>query len=640
MDDLFNLLSSAARIDKSKRKKRSRADDIRRQEQQQPPSDDDDDEEEGEDGRHEEGEEGIALRSRDRTGKRDTSPRKLEQVHREQVTAFRRSVNIRLANEHDATVPDPLTSFSDIETPAWWKVEKSGGGGSFRGVLRAVLRNVGAGRWKEPTPIQMQSVPALLRERRDVIGAAPTGSGKSGAFIIPAVFLCSAPFRAFYHGGSDDDEAATSAKKKRKKRGKKDRSPFSGREGEIRSLLLAPSLELAAQLHREVERLGAGKPGGLHALLLSRSNAAQVIAGTAGGRSGVDVLVSTPLRLVDSIRRGLRLQSVRMVVLDEADRLLDASDGKILMSSQKKSGGDDDDGSEDDESDDDEKKERAAVSSSSATQSFLSQMDVILSEIPATAVRGLFSATVTPAVRSLSESILRNPVDITIAKSGTLGGANLDIEQELLCVGQEEGKLLAIRQIVQRGELRPPVIIFLQSQERAQALFGELLYDGIHVDVIHAGRSKAARERAVARFRKGETWVLICTDLMARGVDFRAVNMVINYDLPSSGVSYVHRIGRTGRAGRKGKAITLFTEADFENLRAIANVMKQSGCDVPEWMLNLKKKRPAIPPRRRKIDTTPSYDKVERHKKWQMIQDSKKKRKVSKSEKIEVDKKA
>jgi ATP-dependent RNA helicase DDX52/ROK1 len=139
-------------------------------------------------------------------------------------------------------------------------------------------------------------------------------------------------------------------------------------------------------------------------------------------------------------------------------------------------------------------------------------------------------------------------------------------EQELLFVGREEGKLLAVRQLVQRGQLKPPVIVFVQSQERAQALFGELLYDGIHVDVIHAGRSRTARDNAVARFRRGNTWVLICTDLVARGVDFRAVNMVINYDLPTSGITYVHRIGRTGRAGRKGKAITLFTEADFNNL--------------------------------------------------------------------------
>jgi ATP-dependent RNA helicase DDX52/ROK1 len=169
----------------------------------------------------------------------------------------------------------------------------------------------------------------------------------------------------------------------------------------------------------------------------------------------------------------------------------------------------------------------------------------------------------------------------------------------------------------QRGQFKPPIIVFVQSQERAQALFGELMYDVFHVDAIRAGRSRTARENAVAKFRRGETWVLICTDLIARGVDFKAVNMVTNYDLPTSGITYVHRIGRCGRAGRHGRAITLFTEADFEHLRTIANVMKQSGCQVEEWMLQLKrshhsdniKKKQRPPPRRSNIDTTPRYDK-------------------------------
>ena len=231
----------------------------------------------------------------------------------------------------------------------------------------------------------------------------------------------------------------------------------------------------------------------------------------------------------------------------------------------------------------------------------------------------------------MAESILRNPVDVTIAKPGSIGGANPDIEQELVFTGREEGKILAIRQLVQRGQLRPPTIIFMESQDRAQALFGELLYDGIHVDVIHAGRSKSARGNAVAKFRKGETWVLICTDLVSRGVDFRAVNMVINYDLPASGITYVHRIGRTGRAGRKGKAITLFTESDFDNLRTVANVMKQSGCKVEEWMLNLSRNRRGKkhkPSRRRKhIDTTPGYDKAKKRRKEQIVQHHKEKAK-------------
>jgi ATP-dependent RNA helicase DDX52/ROK1 len=597
MDELFNILSSSARLDKSKRGKK------RKHTPQKAPSpplpEDSSSSSEGEDERK--------VASRDRTGKRDTSEAKLQQVHREQISAFRRSMSIRLANKHDPDVPDPLSSFDELQPPQWWKDETS-----FQSIVRPVRQNIESGKWREPTPIQMQCIPTLL-QRRDLIGCAPTGSGKSGAFIIPSLLLSSAPYDAFY--ASEVNKLSSNKKK-------------ASHEGEIRSLLLAPSRELAAQLHREVERLGMGKPGGLTSLLLSKSNASNVISGSAGGKKGLDVLVTTPMRLVDSIEKGLDMNSLRLVVLDEADRLLDATD-HLRQQQQKqqrraiKNSEDSDSSSDEDEAHD------APTSGSNQTQSFLAQIDTIFSATPATATRALCSATVTPMVRSLAESILRNPVDVTIAAPGTMGGANTDIEQELMFVGREEGKLLAMRQLAQRGQLRPPAIVFVQSQERAQALFGELLYDNMHVDVIHAGRSRTARDNAVAKFRRGDTWVLICTDLVARGVDFRAVNMVINYDLPTSGITYVHRIGRTGRAGRKGKAITLFTEADFENLRTIANVMKQSGCEVPEWMLTLKKKKRKArnqAPRRPKIDTTSSYDKVKRMKKKQSIENSKKKK--------------
>ena len=171
--------------------------------------------------------------------------------------------------------------------------------------------------------------------------------------------------------------------------------------------------------------------------------------------------------------------------------------------------------------------------------------------------------------------------------------------------------------------MTPPVIIFVQSRERAAALFKELVYDGINVDVIHADRTKKQRDTIIKKFRIGETWVLIATDLMARGMDFKGVNCVINYDFPQSTVSYVHRIGRTGRAGRKGKAITFFTESDMKYLRSIANVMKISGCeDVPEWMLKLKKQNRSerkymkkYAPKRSRISTTSGFDKKKRNNK-------------------------
>ena len=126
-------------------------------------------------------------------------------------------------------------------------------------------------------------------------------------------------------------------------------------------------------------------------------------------------------------------------------------------------------------------------------------------------------------------------------------------------VGREEGKLLEIRQMAASG-MDHPVLIFLQSKEHAQALHDELLYNGMRVDVIHAGRSHSEREDSIRKFQRGNTWVLICTNLVARGVGFKAVNLVINYDLPINGVGYVYRIGRTGRARREERAITFFTK--------------------------------------------------------------------------------
>merc|ERR1719291_1657481 len=164
--------------------------------------------------------------------------------------------------------------------------------------------------------------------------------------------------------------------------------------------------------------------------------------------------------------------------------------------------------------------------------------------------------------------------------------------------------------MVQEGKVKPPALIFVQSKERAKQLFGELVYDGIFVDAIHADRTKQQRDNTVKAFRAGRIWMLICTDLMARGVDFKGVETVVNYDFPQSASTYIHRIGRTGRAGRKGTALTLFTITDFDCLRSIVGVMRQSGCEVPDWMLRLKpqqkrKKRVAEqrPPERKRIST-------------------------------------
>lgn len=168
---------------------------------------------------------------------------------------------------------------------------------------------------------------------------------------------------------------------------------------------------------------------------------------------------------------------------------------------------------------------------------------------------------------------------------------------------------MTLRQYLREG-FEPPMLIFVQSKTRAKELYKELIFDGVNVNVIHGDKGKIERDEIIKQFRTGEIWVLVCTDLMARGIDFKTVNCVVNFDFPTSLVSYIHRVGRTGRAGRAGKAITYFTDDDVPYVKLIANLMKKSGHEVPEWMLNLKsssnkewKKVETRPIKRRTIST-------------------------------------
>ena len=154
------------------------------------------------------------------------------------------------------------------------------------------------------------------------------------------------------------------------------------------------------------------------------------------------------------------------------------------------------------------------------------------------------------------------------------------MHQNIVYVGREDAKLMTLRQSLKDG-FEPPMLIFVQSKHRAKELYHELIYDGVNVDVIHGDKKKSERDEIMKKFRLGEIWVLVCTDLMSRGIDFKTVNSVINFDFPTSLVSYIHRVGRTGRAGRSGVATTYFTDADTPFVKTIANLMHKSGQDVP-----------------------------------------------------------
>lgn len=407
-------------------------------------------------------------------------------LQRAQLPEFLRKYQLKLTG---TDVPLPLASWDDLETrwhtPLW------------------LQENLAAGRWAEPTPIQRGAISVML-ERRDLLAGAPTGSGKTIAFLLPILQLL----------------------KSHSKQG-------------IRAVIVSPTRELAQQIYDHLQRLARGQS--FRTCLLTR---ATKLSSDTLKRKKFDILITTPLRLVHAIQHEeLDLSHAEHLVLDEADSLLE--------------------------------------------QGFLAQTDEILAACTNPNLRkALFSATLPAGVEELAKTFMVDECRVLV---GQKDSATDTIDQRLEFAGSEDGKLHSLRALIQSGGMKPPVLLFVQSIQRARELFHELVYDGLHVDVIHSERPKAQREAVIDAFKRGDIWILICTELMARGIDFQGVNLVINYDFPQTVQSYIHRIGRTGRAGRQGRAVTFFTREDAPYLKSVVNVMRQSGCDVPEWMLKLPK---------------------------------------------------
>jgi len=360
----------------------------------------------------------------------------------------------------------------------------------------------------------------------------------------------------------------------------------------FRAVVLSPTRELAMQIHREFLRMNVGIGFRIH--VLTKAKASSQNFGPKSSKH-FDILIATPNRLVHMLNQDppqIELNKVEWLVLDEGDKLFEAGDS-----------------------------------------GFRDQVAIVYKACDNPAVKhALFSATLGNNIEEWCRIHLDNVVRITV---GTRNSAAATVDQQLLFVGQESGKLLAMRQIIQSG-FQPPLLVFLQSKDRAKELFNELIYDGLNVDVIHADRTQAQRENTVNSFRTGKIWILIATELMGRGIDFKGVNMVVNYDFPPTAVSYIHRVGRTGRAGREGKAITMFTEDDVINLKSIANVMKASGCDIPEWILKIKKPNRNVqkqlskaPIHRENINTSSKFSRQKVKKKQQIIEMSKAKKMIS-----------
>uniref|UniRef100_A0A1A8JB37 ATP-dependent RNA helicase n=1 Tax=Nothobranchius kuhntae TaxID=321403 RepID=A0A1A8JB37_NOTKU len=267
----------------------------------------------------------------------------------------------------------------------------------------------------------------------------------------------------------------------------------------FRALIISPTRELASQTYRELLRLSEGVGFRVH--IIDKASLAAKKYGPQSNKK-YDILVSTPNRLIYLLKQdppAVDLSSVEWLVVDESDKLFEG--GKTGF------------------------REQLAT--------------VFLACSGAKVRRAFFSATCTSEVEQWCRLNLDNLVSVNIGHRNT---AVETVEQELLFVGTENGKLVAVRDIIKKGFL-PPMLVFVQSIERARELFHELVYEGINVDVIHAERTQQQRDNVVNSFRSGKIWVLICTALLARGIDFKGVNLVLNYDFPTSSVEYIHRIG-------------------------------------------------------------------------------------------------
>ncbi|KAN0138536.1 P-loop containing nucleoside triphosphate hydrolase protein [Lactarius tabidus] len=308
----------------------------------------------------------------------------------------------------------------------------------------------------------------------------------------------------------------------------------------IRAIVLAPTRELAHQIYNECLKLAQGRKWRI--FLFSKATAATLA--DKGVQDKVDVVIGTPLRMVSSIQTGhLSLHNVRHLILDEADRMLD--------------------------------------------QEFITQVQEVLAACThETLQTAVFSATLPAGAERIALDMLWDPIRVVVGLKDTPLPL---IAQSLTYVAEDHSKLPTLCAYLSQP-YNPPVLIFTSSQPRASSLAEELVLNGVpNVDCLHAGMTKKERDDAVSRMRRGESWVMISTEVMARGMDFKGVREVINYDFPRSVQSYVHRIGRTGRAGREGKAVTYFTNEDAPYLKSIANVLLQSGSPVPEWILKLPK---------------------------------------------------
>ncbi len=351
--------------------------------------------------------------------------------------------------------------------------------------------------YEEPTPIQREAIPPLL-QGRDLLGQAATGTGKTAAFALP---LLQRAVAAAPDDGSD-------------------------RERRVSIIILAPTRELAMQVAEAVHKYG--KTLGVSALPIYGGQAIQQQLRAL--RRGVDVVVATPGRALDHIRRGsLDLSGVRAVVLDEADEMLDMG--------------------------------------------FADDLEAILEAVPAERQTALFSATMPPRIAAIARRHLREPVQVKVAADPVAAGDVPRVRQSAYVV-QRQHKVAALGRVLDM-ESPTAAIVFCRTRTEVDELTETLNGRGYRAEALHGGFDQEQRDRVMRRFRDGTIDLLIATDVAARGLDIEHISHVVNFDVPSAPEGYVHRIGRTGRAGREGVAITFAEPREHRLLRNIERVTGQ-----------------------------------------------------------------
>ena len=365
------------------------------------------------------------------------------------------------------------------------------GGFETLGLGRKLLKELAALGYEEPTPIQRETIPLLL-EGRDLLGQAATGTGKTAAFALPVLELLSQ---------------------------QRDR-------GEPLALVLVPTRELAVQVAEAVHRYGRG----INAQVLPIYGGQAIVRQLRALERGVDVVVATPGRALDHIRRGtLQLDGVRVVILDEADEMLDMG--------------------------------------------FAEDIDAVLGAAPAERQTVLFSATMPPRIAAIAKRHLREPARIEIARTPLPAGERPRVRQNAYVVARGH-KLAALGRILD-VEAPASALVFCRMRTEVDELTEALNARGYRSEALHGGMSQEQRDRVMKKLRSGAAELLIATDVAARGLDIEQLTHVINYDLPTAAEAYVHRIGRVGRAGREGVAITLMGPREHHLLKNIERLTRQ-----------------------------------------------------------------